>query len=354
MSALSSALAWLGAQLVPGTAFLLAAFLIDALIARRVAPQWRAALWWVVGARLVVPVSWTTPWGLWSPAPASATSSAVSDPMPWAFAWAGGAVVLLGMVVVAVIVHARRLRHTAHAPTSDVLRLRDACAARVSARPVRTVLAARTETPYVFGLVRPTIVIPADMPAHLREPALAHELTHVRRRDLWAQALWTLLACVYWFHPLVWLARRRAHRLRELCCDAQVVARHPGGSAGYRRALIELATSRSLRPAAALAMGHSRSALLERVEALERRSADHHRVRTTCGACAALVIVAVVLPMAPDHAPLRSMRAEAANAEARLAGLLAGPQDTGGLQLRYATLAVMEHRSRLARAAGSN
>src|SRR5579871_4166568 len=52
---------------------------------------------------------------------------------------------------------------------------------------------------------------------------LAHELAHVRRRDHWVRWLELIVSAVYWWYPLVWLARRRLHVHEEECCDAWVV-----------------------------------------------------------------------------------------------------------------------------------
>jgi beta-lactamase regulating signal transducer with metallopeptidase domain len=51
------------------------------------------------------------------------------------------------------------------------------------------------------------------------EAVLAHEESHVRRRD-WAIAVMARLnRCVFWFHPLAWWLERRLARLAEQACD---------------------------------------------------------------------------------------------------------------------------------------
>lgn len=86
----------------------------------------------------------------------------------------------------------------------------------------RKVNLVRNETissPLLMGFIKPTIVLPAQLPEHTLTPSLAHELTHLKRGDLWYQLLLILARCVHWFNPLVWLMVRQAKRDMELCCD---------------------------------------------------------------------------------------------------------------------------------------
>lgn len=54
------------------------------------------------------------------------------------------------------------------------------------------------------------------------EDALRHELTHMKRLDPLVAALLTLLCAIYWFHPLVWVAAYLMREDMEAACDAQL------------------------------------------------------------------------------------------------------------------------------------
>lgn len=59
----------------------------------------------------------------------------------------------------------------------------------------------------------------------MQEYVLAHELTHLRRRDIfWGQVRVLLLAC-FWFHPLVWVMAVLSKRDCELSCDEKAIKR---------------------------------------------------------------------------------------------------------------------------------
>jgi WD40 repeat protein len=81
------------------------------------------------------------------------------------------------------------------------------------------------------ALGRVRIFLPAKLLDRLdeseRRSLLAHELAHVRRRDHWVRWLELIVSAVYWWYPLVWLARRRLHVHEEECCDAWVVGEVP-------------------------------------------------------------------------------------------------------------------------------
>ena len=78
-------------------------------------------------------------------------------------------------------------------------------------------------SPFVLGLLRPTIYLPYDIQEADLPHVLAHERSHIRRGDPWWKALGFSLLAVYWFHPLVWVAYALACRDMEAACDEAVV-----------------------------------------------------------------------------------------------------------------------------------
>lgn len=81
--------------------------------------------------------------------------------------------------------------------------------------------------PVTCGLLKPRIVLPHSAEgwsASRLEAVLLHELAHVKRRDLTAQALVYLIAALWWFQPLGWLLRRRMRAESEFACDAAAIS----------------------------------------------------------------------------------------------------------------------------------
>ena len=92
---------------------------------------------------------------------------------------------------------------------------------------VRLCAAPSTLEPGVFGVFRPTLVIPEGIEHRLTdaqvEGVLRHELEHVRRRDNLFAALQMVVEAVFWFHPLVWWLGSRMFDDRERACDEAVL-----------------------------------------------------------------------------------------------------------------------------------
>src|SRR5258706_596287 len=66
------------------------------------------------------------------------------------------------------------------------------------------------------------------------------------RRDLLAQTIAQVACCLYWFHPLAWLALRELRKEREQACDDGVL-RIGVPAHEYASHLMELARSLAAR-----------------------------------------------------------------------------------------------------------
>jgi beta-lactamase regulating signal transducer with metallopeptidase domain len=139
---------------------------------------------------------------------------------------------------------------------------------RVSA-PVRLYESALVQVPTVIGWLRPVILIPASALTGLSpeqlELILAHELSHIRRRDYLANLAQTAVETLLFYHPAVWWASNRMRVEREHCCDDLAIAAG-GNPVRYARTLADLEGLRSGPPA--LAMAATGGSLFERVARL--------------------------------------------------------------------------------------
>lgn len=93
----------------------------------------------------------------------------------------------------------------------------------------------------LFGLFRPAIILPPDLDERTRDFALRHEYCHFLRRDHLRHALFTLLLCLYWWNPLIWLAAHFHQQDCEAACDHLTAsALDPESQKAYLRALLKL------------------------------------------------------------------------------------------------------------------
>lgn len=132
----------------------------------------------------------------------------------------------------------------------SLLRLRRSLAEAIPLEP-GVYLAERIPSPFVLGLFRPAVYLPAGLSETEREYILLHERTHIRRLDHITRTLAWAALCLHWFNPLVWLAFRLAGRDMELSCD-EAVLRRMGRDirADYSKTLLRMSALRCPGPLA--------------------------------------------------------------------------------------------------------
>ena len=123
-------------------------------------------------------------------------------------------------------------------------------------RRVPDLLATQSLTsPFLFGVVRPRIVLSETLlesldPAELRA-VLTHELVHWQRRDTWFGWLQVVAQSGFWFHPFVWWANREIRHQRECVCDEIGAARGMHHACQYGQSILSVLTQSRARSLAA-------------------------------------------------------------------------------------------------------
>jgi len=278
-------LAWLGTWLVHGTVLLGGAWLASLVIR---SPGVRDALWKtaLAGALATTTFSVLAARGR-APEPVIARRitklgaplrtrlPAAPAPRPAMPPWVPEAALALwlagALAGIARLEHGRRrywraagARHAvADAEAADTLR-RLRAAAGVD-RTIYLTAADGLQAPAAIGFAEiclPAAALAALTPAQ-RESVLAHELGHLARRDpLWKVAV-EIASAVFWFQPLLRVARRQMVECAELLCDGFAVR-----VTGRRRPLVESlgVLAAAFRPCgvAAAGFGDQGSPLLRR------------------------------------------------------------------------------------------
>jgi hypothetical protein len=141
-------------------------------------------------------------------------------------------------------------------------------------REPRVLAVAELPGPLVTGLLHPCVLIPAAMLGRLRpeelEMALAHEMAHIARGDLWWGLVPALARRIFFFHPAAWLAEREYALAREAACDEAVL--RPGADAFlYGQLLLRFATRAPASTSLPMSPPSMLRRRLEMIEAVVRR-----------------------------------------------------------------------------------
>jgi len=168
-------------------------------------------------------------------------------------------------------------------------------------------LSDRVPVPIAAGFLRAAIVLPASLierlPAAAVETIIVHEIAHLRRYDVWTNALARIAHVLLALNPAAWFVMRRLSLEREIACDDWVVAQTGAGEA-FARALAAMAsTARGRAPLSAASALGSRHAVVVRIERL--LDARPRRLRLSSSALGgALVLLAVIALMVQSVSPV--------------------------------------------------
>ncbi|MHC4398963.1 MAG: M56 family metallopeptidase [Planctomycetota bacterium] len=197
---------------------------------------------------------------------------------------------------------------------------------------------------------RPVVVLPKTLVDRLGGEQVScivrHELAHHVRRDHWANAFSLAVAALFWWHPVVWWARREMHVSQELCCDALAI----GGSAAARRCYAEtllhtlefIQAERSLLTVLAVRFGPGYS-IQRRFEMIADATFNE---RQSWWTYAVILAVAALLPCLPVRGkpPTNADEERAAEAQRGDDSETSWGEPLLGLRMRLTTPAGTEYR----------
>jgi beta-lactamase regulating signal transducer with metallopeptidase domain/WD40 repeat protein len=239
---------------------------------------------------------------------------------------------LAGVLAFAILL-AQRLRFVrglvaASAPAGgELLCLLDQCRRQIGVRrQVRLRTLDTVPSPAVCGLLKPVILMPTPLVKRLApeglKAALIHELAHIRRVDLWINAVQTFLQVVYFYNPFVWFANAMIRRTCEEAVDETVLVALGGQARNYSNTLIDIGEMAFWKADFGLRLvgvAESRKALQGRIKHMLTRPVPKSAKIGALGTIVILVVAAVLLPMA---------RAEKSNKETSATDQAAAAGDT--------------------------
>lgn len=207
-----------------------------------------------------------------------------------------------GVRLLLAVWHVQRLRGECR-PVGDmqVLKLRVQVVKQMGLRKAPMLMAHPTAGPLLLGTFHPIIIVPEAMlvgdSAELRL-ALAHELAHVRRLDIGWGWMTALVELFFFFHPLVYPARRESRLAQEIACDALALAGTDASPREYGAMLMNGVLQRAHYRPVPVAVGilESFSTLHRRLSAMKTLNALSPRQRLLSGTLACAMTLVLLVP----------------------------------------------------------
>ena len=224
--------------------------------------------------------------------------------LPWltiaAWIWLAIAVLaLLRSIIVTRRLTASALRIAA-APPQRAIDALDAARRRLGINhSIDIIASALCEAPAVIRVLRPIIVLPLNgcetLDDEELESLLCHECAHVARRDNLLGVFEGIVYAVFWFNPVVWLARRQIAIAREAACD-ELVADTASRAETYVGALAKFCSSLiapALPAVSCMASAHLKERIrhIMRYDSLKNGALSHRAIAATASFVVALFVI---------------------------------------------------------------
>jgi beta-lactamase regulating signal transducer with metallopeptidase domain len=228
--------------------------------------------------------------------------------------WAAGAIGVVCLALGRVRGFHRLLRHTKAAPAEWYLEAAP-IAARLGLRRMPAIrLLPGAVAPLLWaGFGRTVLLLPTRLATQLdsqrRAALIAHEMAHLRRGDHFVRWLEIIVTALFWWHPVVWFARRELREAEEQLCDAWVVWVLPDARRAYASALVdtvdylnEFSPNRLALPPLASGLGEVRN-LKRRIVMIMRGSVPRRltRLALAFGLGGAICLLALTPGRASDE-----------------------------------------------------
>lgn len=234
--------------------------------------------------------------------PRSAQPRQIDIPLAFSAAIAILWLLLASARVVVLAVHLRRLSELRR--SAETLR---------AAYGYTVLSSRRTSVPLAMGFLRPAAVLPASLSAELSASELdaivMHEVAHLRRYDVWTNALARILEALLVLNPFAWFVTARLSVEREIACDDWVVARLDAGEI-FANTLANMVCRPAFASIAAPSAIGSKHAVLARIERLLDRRPRRLRV-SPAALTGVLLLSAIFATIVPSFSPALALAAQA-------------------------------------------
>ena len=239
---------------ITSSATALIILLVKKLLSDKIAPKWQFYIWIILALRLLVPVFPQSAISVFNSVPSiqnieisektletipTETNNFVTGKivlgdkdkafiLPKTFAdyipaiWLGGAAVMFIYMSGAYLVFSRKTKRYPVINDEKILSVLEECKIRTGV--TKSIKVKNGEnSPLLKGIFKPEIILPGGYTEAELKSVFTHELMHLKHGDILLSMFCTLLLCIYWYNPLMWLCLFVVRRDMELLCDFRVL-----------------------------------------------------------------------------------------------------------------------------------
>ncbi len=141
-------------------------------------------------------------------------------------------------------------------------------AEKYSLKKCRTVTVPEITSPFIFGIIRPVLILPEVFPD---DKVILHELIHLKYKDaLWSIVI-SLLRSIHWCNPLLWYIFNKIRNDIEELCDSRVLSLLSGEERReYGNILLSMANEKYASCFASTAIANGGKNIRSRIETIAR------------------------------------------------------------------------------------
>ena len=204
--------------------------------------------------------------------------------------WQLGMILVLGYNIICYASFILRLnKHNISASWHEIELLNNLLERKSSLRLYKNSM---VEIPILIGFFHPAVILPDRKYEDIKlQNILTHEITHMKRHDIFVKWLLIFAGAIHWFNPLIYFVRREMNKACELACDEAVIKRFDVTEMQqYGDTLIAVAADSIRKVPLLITMFEDKKTLKERLEAIMR----HEKYSKRTVIAASIVLVAFV------------------------------------------------------------
>lgn len=155
--------------------------------------------------------------------------------------WASGAGIMLIYFLIIYIICSGRLRKKRRDCDETTLNTLESCKSALRIKRNVRIYYADT-SPMLMGVFRPVLYLPDTYSQSEERDVILHELCHMKNFDILLTMLATLVLCLNWFNPIIWISFFVFKRDIEVFCDERTL-RYSADKQDYAKLLLKTATA---------------------------------------------------------------------------------------------------------------